>query len=151
MSHVRQQIRKRVVSRLLGNLTALVGSRVYASRVLPLTSEVMPAVCVYTPGEKPGSDETLSGCMRALDLFCDIYVAGEDPDELMDQISSGIEKALYSDQERGRYLGGLAMGIKAPPAMATTLQGEGESLHGIMRLMFKVLYQTQDGDPEHAG
>lgn len=151
MSHVRKQIRARVVSRLLVSLSSLVGSRVYASRVLPLTSESMPAVCVYTPSEKPGSDESLSGSMRNLDLVCDIYVAGEDPDELMDEVSSRIEEDLYGDKDGGRYLGGLAMGIMAPPAMATTLQGDGESLHGIMRLMFKVLYQTQDGDPEHAG
>lgn len=149
MSHVRKQIRERAVSKLLIGLSSIVGTRVYESRVLPLAE--FPSVCVYTMQEKPGDDDTLDSAIRTLDLVADVYVSGASPDDQMDAIASVIESTLYGDKSGGRVLNSLAMAIKSPPTTAVDMRGDGETTYGIMRIVFKVLYLTQDGDPEHAG
>lgn len=149
MSHVRKQIRERIVSQLLTALSGVVGARVYESRILPIAE--LPSVCVYTMQEKPADDDTLDSAMRSLDVVCDVYVAGASPDDQMDAIASTIESTIYGDESGGRVLNSLAMGIISPPTMAVDIRGDGETPYGIMRMLFKVLYQTQDGDPEHAG
>ena len=156
MSHVRKQIRDRVVSQLITSLAAsAVGGNVYNGRIVPMQGENFPGVCVYTPGDHLfergfSREETLSGTMRYLDLAREVYVSGDGLDDQADDIAVIIQKALYADNAGGRWFNGLALGF-VNSDMQTQYQKAGETHYLVMQLMFKVLYHIEDGDPEHAG
>ena len=155
MSHVRKQIRDRVMSILDTPLAATdVGSNLFQTRFVPVMTSSMPAVLVYTPGDHLfergyGREETLIGNLRFLDLVIDIYADGDNLDDQTDAIAVVVQKALYADKSGGRWFNGLSLGFEMAD-MQSEMVKSGETHYLIQRNMYKVLYEIQDGDPENA-
>ncbi len=102
MSHVRQQIRDRVVAILSSNTTA--GARVYTGRVFPF--DALPAISVDTPVSS--LDERLSSQI-AQGIAVDLEI------ELRDESRASVVDALDSLDEvvHGLVMADASLGIGA--------------------------------------
>lgn len=108
MSHLRQQIREAIVTRLTGLTTS--GSRVYASRLRPLLDSELPAILVSTGGENlDGATYLKSGLpvVRPLRIRLDLVVkATSGYENTVDTMLSEVEGALF-DTAAHNQLNGL--------------------------------------------
>lgn len=150
MSHVRKQIRDQFVTLLTAGVT-LVSSRVYATRVYPLTQAKLPAITVTIGSESSGL-MTMGAMMgsKSLDRTVDIAVsvyenATASLDSAIDAIAVQIEEAIGADFT----LGGIA---KESVLTSTSIDfsGETEQPVGIATLTFSVRYVTSLTDVETA-
>lgn len=150
MSHVRKQIRDQFVTVLTAGVT-LVSSRVYATRVYPLTQAKLPAITVTIGSESSGL-MTMGATMgsKSLDRTVDIAVsvyenATASLDSAIDAIAVQIEEAIGADFT----LGGIA---KESVLTSTSIDfsGETEQPVGIATLTFSVRYVTSLTDVETA-
>jgi len=139
MSHVRKQIRDQFVTLLTAGVT-LVSSRVYATRVYPLTQAKLPAITVTIGSESSGL-MTMGATMgsKSLDRTVDIAVsvyenATASLDSAIDAIAVQIEEAIGADFT----LGGIA---KESVLTSTSIDFSGE---------FSVRYVTSLTDVETA-
>ena len=147
MSHVRKQIRDKVVAVLLPAVT-LVKRRIYGSRVYPLTATNIPAVLVYTRSESSGllSFGSSVSSDRMLSLSIDVYVrATEAFDNDLDAICVQIEEAIAANFR----LDGLA---KESVLTGTEIEynGDAEQPIAVARLTYGIRYVTTIGDVETA-
>ncbi len=138
MSHVRKQIRDQFVTLLTAGVT-LVSSRVYATRVYPLTQAKLPAITVTIGSESSGL-MTMGATMgsKSLDRTVDIAVsvyenATASLDSAIDAIAVQIEEAIGADFT----LGGIA---KESVLTSTSIDfsGETEQPVGIATMTFVV-------------
>lgn len=150
MAHVRKQIRDQFVTLLTAGVT-LVSSRVYATRVYPLTQAKLPAITVTIGSESSGL-MTMGATMgsKSLDRTVDIAVsvyenATASLDSAIDAIAVQIEEAIGADFT----LGGIA---KESVLTSTSIDfsGETEQPVGIATLTFSVRYVTSLTDVEIA-
>ena len=150
MSHVRKQIRDQFVTLLTAGVT-LVSSRVYATRVYPLTQAKLPAITVTIGSESSGL-MTMGATMgsKSLDRTVEISVsvyenATASLDSAIDAIAVQIEEAIGADFT----LGGIA---KESVLTSTSIDfsGETEQPVGIATLTFSVRYVTSLTDVETA-
>ena len=150
MSHVRKQIRDQFVTLLTAGVT-LVSSRVYATRVYPLTQAKLPAITVTIGSESSGL-MTMGATMgsKSLDRTVEIAVsvyenATASLDSAIDAIAVQIEEAIGEDFT----LGGIA---KESVLTSTSIDfsGETEQPVGIATLTFSVRYVTSLTDVETA-
>ncbi len=150
MSHVRKQIRDQFVTLLTSGVT-LVSSRVYATRVYPLTQAKLPAITVTIGSESSGL-MTMGATMgsksldRTVDISVSIYEnATASLDSAIDAIAVQIEEAIGADFT----LGGIA---KESVLTSTSIDfsGETEQPVGIATLTFSVRYVTSLTDVETA-
>ena len=150
MAHVRKQIRDQFVTLLTAGVT-LVSSRVYATRVYPLTQAKLPAITVTIGSESSGL-MTMGATMgsKSLDRIVDIAVsvyenATASLDSAIDAIAVQIEEAIGADFT----LGGIA---KESVLTSTSIDfsGETEQPIGIATLTFSVRYVTSLTDVETA-
>lgn len=146
MAHVRQQIRNRIAT-LLNSGVSLVSSRVYNTRVYPLTEANLPAITVYAGAEQSGlmtiGRKTL---MRTLTVNVDVYArATTSLDNDLDAICVQVEEAIAADFS----LSGLA---KTTVLSGTEIDfsGDTEQPVGVARLSFDVEYSTDIDDVETA-
>lgn len=146
MAHVRKQIRDAVVTAVTGLSTT--GSNVYRTRVYPIASGKLPGLAVYTNAET-STNETVTiprTKSRTLEMVVECYVSGTaNLDNTLDTIAVEVEEALTADVT----LGGLAKDTQ----LTTTeieLVGEGESVAGLIRLTFEIMYSTLENDVETA-
>lgn len=146
MAHVRKQIRDRIASQLTSNV-ALVSSRVYTSRVYPLTESNLPAITVYTGSEISSRLNMGVGDLnRSLTVDVDLYVrATATFDDDVDAIAVQVEEAIASDFT----VNGLA---KEAVLTGTDIQfsGDAEQPVGVAKLTFTVRYVTALTDVEAA-
>jgi len=70
MSHVRQQIREAVATRLTGLTTT--GVNVFASRVYSLADEKLPALAVYTRSESSDAANLACDLNRQLSIVIEV-------------------------------------------------------------------------------
>jgi hypothetical protein len=149
MSHVRTQIRDRVADILTGLETS--GERVYKTRVHPITRESMPGLCVYCAAEKADiENSSLRATTKIVDLVIDAYAAGEDFETVADTMQAEVEKALFADiDEYNRYFNSLAINLTYS-ASDSKYDGDCALRYGICRAIYKVEYQTEDGNAETA-
>ena len=151
MSHVRKQIRDQAVTVLTGLATT--GVNVFASRQYPFHKDGadLPALCIYSTAEEiQNSEEDAISHIQVRDVLLVIegYAYGTDfetLDDTLDQISSEVETAIFADQ----FFNGLAQG--------TDLSGVEIGLHdgaerpvGVITLIFRVTYLTNEGAPDVA-
>ena len=146
MAHVRQQIRTRIGT-LLTDGVSLVSSRVYGSRVYPLTEAKLPAITVYA-GNETSALITMGAkkLTRTVAINVDVYErATANLDDDLDAICVQVEEAIAADFT----LSGLA---KTTVLSSTDIDfsGEAEQPVGVARLTFDVLYHTDIGDVETA-
>lgn len=150
MSHVRKQIRDQFVSILTAGVS-LVSSRVYATRVYPLTQAKLPAITVTTSAEASeimvmGATMGAKSLDRTVDVSVSIYEnAASSLDSALDAIAVQVEEAIGADYT----LGGLA---KHSVLTSTSIDfsGETEQPVGIATLTFSVRYVTSFTDVETA-
>jgi len=146
MSHVRQQIRDRIVSVLKSNVS-LVKRRVFSSRVYALTEKDLPAITVYTGSEVSSRlNMGLNDLNRGLTLDVDIYVRSTSAfDNDVDAIAVQIEEAIAGDFT----VNGLA---KEAVLTGTEIQfsGDAEQPIGVAKLTYSVRYVTALNDVETA-
>ena len=76
MAHVRQSIRDNVVTAVTGLSTT--GSNVFRSRVYPLGTNKLPALCVYTDSEVVEYNrlDRVRDVDRTVDIVIEAYVKG---------------------------------------------------------------------------
>ena len=150
MSHVRKQIRDQFVTLLTAGVT-LVSSRVYATRVYPLTQAKLPAITVTIGSESSGL-MTMGATMgsksmdRTVEIAVSVYEnATASLDSAIDAIAVQIEEAIGADFT----LGGIA---KESVLTSTSIDfsGETEQPVGIATLTFSVRYVTSLTDVETA-
>lgn len=150
MAHVRKQIRDQFVTLLTAGVS-LVSSRVYATRVYPLTQAKLPAITVTIGSESSGL-MTMGATMgsKSLDRTVEIAVsvyenATASLDSAIDAIAVQIEEAIGADFT----LGGIA---KESVLTSTSIDfsGETEQPVGIATLTFSVRYVTSLTDVETA-
>jgi len=141
MPHARQQIREAIVTAVTGLTTT--GSRVFPSRVLPVTESELPCLCVYTRTDTP---DYPAGVManrprRVLQVHVEGYVGGDDQDTL-DDIAAEVETALYGAAALDALVGGIELGEQV-----MRVDGEGAQLLSVVDLVFNVSYSTAEGIP----
>lgn len=146
MAHVRKQIRDRISSTLSSGV-ALVSSRVYPSRVYPLTEANLPAVTVYS-GVETSSLLNMSNkdMIRNVTVNVDAYVRITDTfDDDIDAICVQIEAAMAGD---------FTVNNLAKDAILTSTEidfsGDTEQPIGVARLTYNVRYVTAIDDAEAA-
>lgn len=146
MSHVRQQIRDRIATILTSGVT-LVSSRVYKTRVYPLSQAKLPALTVYVGAESSIlMTMGVKTLMRDLEVSIDVYEnANASLDDNLDAIAVQIEETIGADFT----LNGLA---KQSVLTSTSIDfsGETEQPVGIARLTFTIRYITSVDDVETA-
>ena len=102
MSHVRKQIRDDIVTTVTGLTTT--GSKVYQSRVYPISAGSLPALTVYTKSESSvyqtiGYPRTVE---RTMTVVVEAYCQGTTGyDNTLDQIAVEVEEAITADVTRG--------------------------------------------------
>jgi len=143
-THVRQQIRDRIVSNVTG--LSSTGDRVYKSRVWPLNADTMPALLVYSTSEDSitramGSTQTLD---RQLSVTIEGYVRNITVyDNEIDTIAKEVEIAMASDAT----LNGLAK-FSYLASTEISYNGEGDQPIGIVTLNYAIQYWTATNAPE---
>jgi len=146
MAHVRKQIRDRMASTISTGAT-LVSSRVYTTRVYPLTDANLPAITVYTGSEVSNRlNMGLNDLNRSLTVDVDVYVRATSTfDDDVDAIAVQIEEAIAGDFT----VNGLA---KEAVLTGTEIQfsGDAEQPIGVAKLTYSVRYVTALNDVEAA-
>jgi hypothetical protein len=146
MAHVRKQIRDRMASTISTGAT-LVSSRVYTTRVYPLTDANLPAITVYTGSEVSNRlNMGLNDLNRSLTVDVDVYVRATSTfDDDVDAIAVQIEEAIAGDFT----VNGLA---KEAVLTGTEIQfsGDAEQPIGVAKLTYSVRYVTALNDVETA-
>lgn len=150
MSHVRKQIRDQFVSILTAGVP-LVSSRVYATRVYPLTQGKLPAITVTANSESSelmtiGATMGAKSMDRTVEISVSIYEnATASLDSAVDAIAVQVEEAIGADFT----LGGIA---KHSVLTSTSIgfSGETEQPVGIATMTFAVRYVTSLTDVETA-
>ena len=145
-NHVRQQIREKIGTTLLGLTTT--GSNVYQSRVYPLENANLPALIIYTKEESSepvviGTDRLMS---RELAVIIEGYTkATSNFDDTIDTISKEVEAAIAAD----RTLDGLA---KDTYLESTNIDfnSDGEKPLGYVSLTFLTNYYVKEQTPDIA-
>ena len=146
MAHIRKQIRDRLET-ILTSGVSLVQSRVFGSRIYPLTAPQLPAIAVYTASESSNLQTMgLRTQMRDLSVSIDVYVMVNDKfDDDIDALCVQIEQTIAADYT----LNGLA---KDTILTGTEIDfdGEAEKPIGVARLTYSIRYVTSIGDVETA-
>lgn len=147
MSHVRQQLRDRVVTELTP-ITAF-GGRVYSTRQYNVQKTKLPFLNVFDGGEDSEPSGMHVGGIRALERVININTrlfvkATEDVDDAADALAVEVEKLLGPST-----LNNLAFDI-ALASTAMDFDSNSESPVGILTLTWRVVYRTTEGDPETA-
>ena len=104
MAHVRQSIRDNVVTAVTGLSTT--GSNVFRSRVYPLGTNKLSALCVYNNSEVVEYNrlDRVRDVDRTVDIVIEAYVrAVSNYDTSLDTICAEIEAGMASDVTRGGF------------------------------------------------
>ncbi len=144
MAHSRQTIRDGVAALLTG--LPRTGSRVYASRVRPVASSEMPALCVYTLEEDVQRQSVRPTLLRQVSLVVAIYDEGPDGDVMdgLDDSAAEVEARMGADKSLG--IAGvldsqLVKTMVAVPELANT-----EKIAPTLSLVYRVQYRTTAAD-----
>lgn len=146
MAHVRKLIRDNIVTALTGLTTT--GSKVYASRVYPITAANLPGIVVYTESEavEYATITRPRTLMRTISFSVEAYVKGvSNYDDTIDTVCSEIEQALYTDVTRGGYAKDTIVS-----SMEVQYMGEGDQPVATATMQVNVEYVTLEGAPETA-
>lgn len=145
-SHIRKQVREKV-AQVLGGLTST-GSRVYQSRVKPLSDAQLPCLLVFTLQDD--TDHKSLGYPRLVQRGLSVAVtalvkASDDFDDKLDQVCLEVEKAIAADVS----LGGLVDDIRL---LQTLIQfdGEGEKPVARAEMLWRVDVDVIENAPDVA-
>lgn len=144
MSHVRKQIRDRVVTELSGLTTT--GQRVHNTRYFPLSPNDLPCLLVYPDdgvAEESEHDGELRLSRELRMVVRGVAQAQKNVEDKLDTIAAEVETAM------SRTLNDLA--VNSMLAETRILRSnEGDHEIASVELVFAVLYRTALGAPEAA-
>lgn len=146
MSHVRQQIRDAVVTRLTGLLTT--AARVKAARLFPYSDAELPALAIYTTSEEIDHDsDTMGGKLtRTVELTVEGRVkTAATPENTLDTIAAEVEAAIETDPTLTNLVEDMFLDTTNIEIDAGT-----ETPVGVITLTFSVIYRTAATDPTTA-
>lgn len=145
--HARAQIRA-AVAQALGGLPTT-GARVFAARSSPSSDDNLPALLVYTRGERSGFDGMGSDTARPLERELRIWVVGvvlmaaTEPDDTLDRICAEVEAALMASAPVAALLQKLELvstDFDVPP-------DQGARRLGRVGMTWRGTYRTAAGTP----
>jgi hypothetical protein len=135
--HARQAIREAAVTALTGLTTT--GSRVYDTRIFPLSESALPCIAVYASEEVTDRGAMGGRLSRELDLVVRGYARGTSGvEDTLDTIAEEVETALTS-----------IAGAKDVVIRDSRMEydGEGDMPIATIEMVFSVLYHTAVGAP----
>lgn len=144
MAHVRKLIRDNITTTLTGLTTT--GTNVYQTRVYPLAEDKLPGLAIYTASESTeyATINPPRTQIRTLTVNIELYVKGlTGYDNDLDQISTEIEEALYTDLTRGGYAKETRI-----TAFDADFSGEGDQPVAYATITVEVDYMTLENDVE---
>ena len=143
MAHIRTQIRAYVAEMTKGS--ALVGSRVEASRARPLRRGEQTSAFVYTAAEQSEDLDTDGTQNRRIRIKIDTVTKGDEDgrQDDLDGFALFVERAFAADP----HLGGLA---SASEYRSTdfSANAEGEKVLQVMSIAYEITAFTLNSDPE---
>lgn len=129
----REDILARIVTALAG--TTGVGSRIYRSRVVPLTRGEAPAI-VVEPVSDSATQDTLGTLQWTMNVRVAVIVRGNVPDQLADPIITDVHAKLMGDATLGGYV------IDMLPTTVSFESLEADQPAGVVSAEFAVQYRT---------
>lgn len=140
MPHARQEIRDALVANLIAGAT-VAGSRVYASRYLPLRRNETPALAVYLNDEDIDADSWESApvlYVREPEVVIQGWVeatVGEDIDDLLDDLALEVEDIVAADDN--------VAGIERIRLASTSKEvtTDGDRLMGVVLIRYVARYR----------
>lgn len=148
MAHVRKQVRDAVIARVTGLTTT--ASRVYASRVDPLSSAQVPALTIRNGAEivqRASLGSPNPYVRRTQSVVIGVHATGDDVWDTIDVICAEVEVAMLGSQT-AVTLGGLAIDTELQGIDAPRVSGEGATLVASVEMMFQVLLNAREGIPD---
>lgn len=138
MTTKREQILQAIVTTLAG--TAGVGSRIYRSRVDPVSRAESPALIIQPVKDVPRQNTSLPTTDHFLLFRALVIVRDAIPDQAADPIIESLHAKLLANPS----LGGLAMDLKEAP---TDFELEPAGLpSGVIQCLYEVQYRTRVND-----
>ena len=139
--HIRQKIRDEIYTAILG--LSITGTNVFKSRTIPLDSDYVPGLVVYTGNEELDSEEGRQARVQNRNL--DIIVTGYDRlkaglDDQLDSIAEEVEAAVLG----ATYTTIVGIDLLS---IETDIESGAEQYTGEITLTFSVPYLTRDGVP----
>lgn len=147
-NHVRQQIREAMAAELTGLATT--GSRVFQSRVYPLSDNELPCLLISN-GNNGGVEYASVGYPRLVKRTTVVEVKAVakltvNLDDLLDTMCNEVEKAVFANLT----LGGLAKDIRLSAEPTTEMVGDGEKPVGVCTIQIEVDYYVNETAPDVA-
>ena len=142
MAHLRRQIRQAIVTKLTGLTTT--GSKVFASRMWPLSLDDLPGLIVYANSENIQRLEigVQNTQLRNLEISIDAIAKGTTAETVLDTICVEVEEAMAVDKK----LSNLAIDSELTSTQIRQAQAESEFF--IASLRYAVTYRATDNDVE---
>jgi hypothetical protein len=144
--HQRAVIRHAVRDLLIAAAT-VAGSRVFATRAIPLRENQLPAICIYTLTETVDAQESITAprvLTRDLSVVIEGWAApGDNVDDSMDALALEIENAMHADP----YLGDVVADSMLDDTTMEVLE-EGARIMGLVTLTYAATYRTFAPEPD---
>jgi hypothetical protein len=138
MTTKREQVLTAIRTALTG--TAGVGSRIYRSRVEPITRGESPAIVVEPVSDTAAQNTSLPTLDWSLTVRVAVIVRGNVPDQLADPIVADAHSKIMADLT----LGGYAIDVQ-PQSVSFDLI-EADQPAGVIALEYLVRYRTSVTD-----
>lgn len=142
MAHQRQIIRDAVAAALVTGSTAA-GTRVFPTRMGPLRTPELPALCVYTETETidPISRTTSP---RELQRELNVVIEGfvnmvDDVQNSVDDLAKQVERVMHADPQFG---GLLVTGDSILVSTEFDFKDDGKTGYGAFRMTYEFTYRT---------
>lgn len=142
MAHARQTIREAAATALTGLTTT--GSRVYQSRVHPVSDAKLPCLLINTDSESVVAENV--GSPALLDRFVELSVrcvakASSNLDDTLDAMAAEVEAAIGASTLSGKLKTLLLESIDVE------MVGEAEKPVGILTMKWRANYMTVSNAP----
>lgn len=130
----REQILAAIRTALNG--TTGVGSRIYRSRVEPISKAESPAIVIEPLNDTAEQNTSLPTLDWAMTVRVTVIVRGAVPDQLADPIIESLHSKLMADLTLGGYA------IDVQPIGVTFVFTEADGAAGEIQCDYRVLYRT---------
>lgn len=138
MTTKRESILADIASSLAG--TVQVGSRIYRSRVVPLTRGESPAIVVEPVSDTAVQNTSLPTLDWSMTVRCSVIVRGDVPDQLADPIVEDMHSKIVADLT----LGGYAIDVQPESVNFELLDADQPA--GVVSCTYVVRYRTSVTD-----
>lgn len=138
MTTVRENIIDDIISSLAG--TTNVSTRIYRSRVVPLTRGETPALVVEMVSDTPEQNTSLPKLDWTLTVRVVVITRGDKPDEIADPIIESLHPKLMADLTLGGYA------IDVQPSTVSFEMMDADQPAGLVSCEYLIRYRTELAD-----